>query len=147
MKGKIVALVVVLSQGCFNTYRLAPTELDKLDGYRSGGRVELASEKGERVRFDDRTKLTIATGDGRKVSGRMEAVEIADDAIAVTALGSAAPVSLKKAEVSVVTARQLSVGKTVGLSVGLGVGIPAAIFTGVMIALVGFSASRPQPAK
>lgn len=74
----LLAAFSLLSAGCYSTHRVAPAELQKLDGYETRGeKRELVSEDGKRFKFHSDVLLSLyLLGDPEPYSAEYDAVQV-----------------------------------------------------------------------
>lgn len=140
MKQLIAVVVVVFVSGaCFSTTEVAPNELYRLNGF-SGRQVNLVSLDGDTVKVDRKSSINIQAMDGQSFEAKFTNVNV-DNTGLMTGMvrGSGAPVNIDITQVSAVSVKNYSPGRTAGLVVPLVVVPIVALIVGLVVAATAVS--------
>jgi len=116
----LASLAVLACTSCYSTWDIAPTELQRLDGYRAPAAVRLRDRAGsdDQVRFDKDTVLRFSGEHHEPEQYRFAAIgPVYPQALVGVEARAGRPVTVDLTDVTTVTASRFSTGKTVALTV------------------------------
>ncbi len=142
----LVAATAAPCAGCYTTWDIPVKEVHQLDGYRAPAPRVILDAEGEKVRVDHETALGFESGlPGTEVEAKLDAIDIHAEGgewlLSGLLHGSGQPFRVDLNQITRITAKRFSPGKTALVSILVPLGLAG---LGAGIAIIAVVATIPK---